>query len=67
MNWQKPARYAQVSTCGRYSVAKIGFNGGACYELWQTRAHPEGSHLVATNLKSSQEARELAEQHDASL
>ena len=61
MNWQKPTRYAQVSTCGRYSVAKIGFNGGACYEAWRTRAHDEGPHLVSHNLTTADAARQACE------
>ena len=65
MNWRKPEKYAQVSKCGRYSVAKIGFNGGAFYEAWQTRGHADGPHLIASNLATAEEARKLVEQHDA--
>ena len=72
MKWAKPKpgpgcaeAYAQLSACGRYSVAKIGFVGGAFYESWQTRKHAEGPHLIATNLPTAAEARRLCEEHHA--
>ena len=62
MNWRKPTAYAQLSSCERYSVAKIGFNGGAMYEAWRTRQHPEGPHLVSTNLQTADDARTVCEE-----
>jgi hypothetical protein len=65
MNWLKPADpYHQYSEDGRYSVCRIGFNGGAFYETWRTRKHEDGPHLVITNLPTSADARVAAEADD---
>lgn len=66
MKWEQASakHYAQLSADGRYSVARIGFNGGQCFEAWRTRAHAEGPHLIATNLPTSQAARDTAEEDD---
>jgi hypothetical protein len=67
MKWEKVDRYAQRSKCCRYSVCAIGFDNGhrGFYESWVTRSHPEGPHLIATNLPSAEEARRLCEEHHA--
>lgn len=70
MKWKKHDGYALVSDCGFYSVTKIGFEHesgktGAFYESWRRRAHPDGPHLIATNLTTSDEARHLCELDDA--
>ena len=66
MNWRKTGalEYAQVSECGRYSVCRIGIADGQFYEAWRTRKHEDGPHLIATNLPTSQAAREVAEEDD---
>ena len=66
VNWQKvpPSAYAQVSECGRFSVCRIGFGDGHRFEAWRTRAHPDGPHLIATNLPTSQAARDAAGKDD---
>ena len=64
MNWQNPARYAQVSECGRYSVCRIGIGDGQFLEAWRTRQHPDGPHLVSTNLKTALDARKACEADD---
>ena len=56
--------YAQLSADGRYSVTRIGFSGGQFFEAWRTRSHADGPHLIATNLPTSQAARETAEEDD---
>lgn len=61
MKWVKHDGYAIVSDDGCYSIAKIGGKGGQCYEVWRTRAHKEGPHLVAHNVATSAQARKLAE------
>jgi hypothetical protein len=60
MRWVKHDDYALVSECGFYSVAKIGGKDGVRYEVYRTRAHPEGVHLVAHNLETAAEAKKLA-------
>jgi hypothetical protein len=66
MRWNDRDKYAQTSKCGRYSVCAIGYAKGTWfYEAWQTRAHDEGAHLIATNLPSAEEARRLVEEHHA--
>lgn len=64
MNWNRVDKYAERSDCGRYSICAIGFEGGngGFFEGWRSRTHPEGVHLVATNLKTAAEARSLCEQ-----
>lgn len=57
VRWKKHDDYAIVSDDGRYSICRIG----EAFEVWRTRQHDEGPHLVATNLPDSQEARKLAE------
>ena len=66
MNWQPtPATaYAQLSECGRFSVCRIGFGDGHFFEAWRTRSHEDGPHLIATNLPTSQAARDAAEEDD---
>ena len=64
MNWQPPARYAQVSEDGRYSVCLIGIGVGQFMEAWRTSKHPDGPHLVSTNLKTAKEARDMCEADD---
>ena len=61
MKWKKHDDYALVSECGCYTVAKIGGKDGHRYEVWRSRKHPEGVHLVAHNIATSIEARKLAE------
>ena len=68
MKWGRPkgasavdAQYAIVSSCGQYAIAKIGFSGGCFYEARRTRLHPEGPHLVSTNIKTPDDARALCE------
>lgn len=67
MKWERVDKYAQRSKCGRYSVCAIGFDNGhtGFFESWQTRAHEEGPHLIATNLPSAEDARRLCEKHHA--
>jgi hypothetical protein len=60
MRWKRHDDYALVSDCGGYSVAKIGGKDGVRYEVYRTRAHPEGVHLVAHNLETATEAKRLA-------
>ena len=60
MKWVKQSDYALLSDCGGYSVAKIGGKDGVRYEVYRTRAHPEGVHLVAHNLETATEAKRLA-------
>jgi hypothetical protein len=64
VNWTRVDKYAEKSECGCYAICAIGFEGnaGGFFEVWQTRQHKDGSHLVATNLKTAAEARELCEQ-----
>jgi hypothetical protein len=64
VNWNRVDKYAERSECGRYSICAIGFEGGngGFFEGWRSRKHAEGVHLVATNLKTAAEARELCEQ-----
>lgn len=57
MNWQPPGKYAQVSACNRYSVAKIGFDGAIFYESWRTRTHEDGPRLIRTRLPTAEAAR----------
>ena len=64
MNWQPPARYAQVSEDGRYSICRVGIGDEQFVEAWRTRKHQEGPHLVSTNLKSAQDARNACEADD---
>jgi hypothetical protein len=66
MNWHPPAKYHQLSMCGHYSVAKVGNGEGFKYELWRTRAHPHGPHLIAVNLPTAAAAKAVCEQ-DAAL
>lgn len=47
MNWRKHDAYAIVSECGRYRICSIGYNGGRAFEVWQTRKHEDGPHLLA--------------------
>lgn len=66
MKFVKHDKYSQFSECGRYSVCAIGLGDQRyVYEAWQTRAHPSGPHLIASNIASAAEARQLVEQHDA--
>lgn len=69
MNWNRASKYAEKSECGRYSICAIGFEGsaGGFFEVWQTRQHKDGSHLVATNLRTAADGRQIAEEYDASL
>jgi hypothetical protein len=62
VNWQQPngREGFQLSECGGFSVCRIGPEGSRFYEAWRTRAHPEGPHLIATNLPSADEARRIA-------
>ena len=64
MNWRKPSAYAQLSTCERYSVAKINREGGAMYEVWLTRQHEAGPKLLKTGIKTADEARLIAGDYD---
>ena len=64
MKWGKKLdKYAQKSSCGRYSVCAIGFDTGRAgfFEAWRTRAHAEGPHLISTNLKTADQARRMCE------
>lgn len=65
MNWRHStiADWHQLSDCGRYSVCRIG-GPVTFYEAWRTRQHEDGPHLIATNLATSAEARQIAEGDD---
>lgn len=70
MKWRKHDDSALVSDCGFYSVTRIGYQNesgqkGGFYEAWRRRAHPDGPHLIASNLATSAEARHLCERDDA--
>jgi hypothetical protein len=64
MIWTRASKYAEKSECGRYAICAIGFEGnaGGFFEAWRSRKHADGVHLVATNLKTAAEAREMCEQ-----
>lgn len=61
MKWQRKSKFAEQSDTAMYSVCAIAFGspGGGFFEAWRTRRHPEGPHLIATNLKTASEARKL--------
>jgi hypothetical protein len=63
MKWARALRSSdyQLSEDGRYSVCRVGNSLGERFEAWRTRAHPDGPHLVATGLITSQAARDAAE------
>ena len=60
MKWTKHDQITIVSDCGRYSICSIGYPGGRFFEVWRTRKHEDGPHLVAHNVADSKEARRLA-------
>jgi hypothetical protein len=66
VKWQtaRATDYAQLSADGRYSVARIRIMGDQFYEAWRTRSHPDGPHMIRTNLPTSQAARDAAEEDD---
>ena len=65
MIWQKPTRYSQLTTDGRYSVAKVAVAGEWKYESWRTSKHPKGLHPIAKHLNSPEDARIACEEHHA--
>jgi IS5 family transposase len=65
MKWGKPTKYAQVSSDGRYSVAKVAVRGEWRYEAWRTAQHPAGRLPIAKHLTSPETARIACEEHHA--
>ncbi len=65
MNWNWPTKYAQLTECGRYSVAKVGNGTRFLYEAWRTRAHPCGAGLIRTGIATADEARLTCEKDDS--
>ena len=63
MKWTRKDKYAEVSDCGRYSVAAYGIGEGYRFEAWRTRAHKDGPHLIAANV-TAEEARQHCEDDD---
>ena len=61
MKWTRKDKYAEVSDCGRYSVAAYGTGTRWMFEGWRTRKHEEGPHLVCANV-TAEEARRLCEE-----
>ena len=61
VKWVKHDNYSIVSEDGCYSIARIGGQAGQCFEVYRTRKHPDGVHLVAHNIADAKEARRLAE------
>ena len=60
MKWVKHDSAAIVSDDGCYSIARTGGDSGR-FEVWRTRKHEAGPHLVAHNIATAAEARKLAE------
>lgn len=65
MKWQWPMKYAQLSVCSRYSVAKVGNGQRFNYEAWRTRMHECGAGLIQAGLATSDEARLVCEKDAA--
>jgi hypothetical protein len=67
MNWKKHDDYAIKSEDGRYSICSVGIKGGRVYEVYRTRSHENGLGLIATRITDAQQARDIAEAHEAEL
>jgi hypothetical protein len=64
LTWKQLDKYALVSDCGRYSVAKYGSESGRyTYAAWRTQKHPLGRLALAMNLPDAITAR-LRCEHD---
>jgi hypothetical protein len=60
LTWKQHDKYALVSDCGRYSVAKIGSESGRfTYEAWRRGQYP----ALAVNLPDANTAK-LRCEHD---
>ena len=64
MKWKKHDSAAIVSDDGRYSVCQIGGKDGF-FEAWRTRKHPDGPHLISTNLATPAAARQACVEDSA--
>jgi len=65
MRWTKASNYAVISSCGHYSVAKIGSASGTfTYEAWRTNSHPKGRERLGS-YPTPAEAKERVERESA--
>jgi hypothetical protein len=69
MNWADVPgnKYAQVSTCGCYSVAAIGPPKARTYEAFRTHKHPHGYMQMFTNLPTAQTAKLACEDYESRI
>ena len=64
LTWKRHDAYAQVSTCGNYSVAKIRTSDEhPFYEAHRRRSHPDGPGLIQTGLPTAEFARQLCAEY----
>ena len=62
MKWEQVDRYAVVSSCGRYSVCKVGgMNAVFRYSAWRSEKHPKGRLQLAANLPNAETAKTVCE------
>ena len=62
LTWKQHDKYALISDCGNYSVAKIGSATGRwSYEAWRRKAHPLGRRLLAGNLPDANTAKAVCD------
>lgn len=65
LTWKQLDKCSLTSTCGKWSVAKIGSGSGRfTYEAWRRAAHPLGRLQLATNLPDAMTARLRCEADD---
>jgi hypothetical protein len=63
VNWQRLTAWAEVSDCGRYSVASVKVHGRFYHEAWKRPTETDRLRELLATCNEVQDAREVCEKH----
>ena len=61
--WQRLTAWAEVSDCGRYSVASVKVHGRFYHEAWKRPTATDPLRELLATCNEVQDARNVCEQH----
>lgn len=63
MNWERITAWAEVSDCGRYSVAMVFVHGRYVHEAWRRATAKDHARELLASCNDPQDAKKACEQH----
>lgn len=63
MNWERITAWAEISDCGRYSVAMVKVADRYVYEAWRRATSKDHMAELLATCNDPKDARAVCEQH----